>query len=63
MQLMNMLKSKNPKFIVMNIIGIVTGMVVMFSAACMIRRYLMNRNSLRSRARKAFRTMGDKIPL
>lgn len=61
--MMNMLKSKRNALIISNVAGMISGMCIGYAAACSMRNYMTNRNSLRNKAKKAFRTIEKRIPL
>jgi len=63
MTLKKMMRSKKSAVMMPNIAGMISGMMLGFAAACMVKKYYKDKNSLRSRAKKAFRTIENSISL
>lgn len=60
---MNILKSKRAALMMSNLAGMISGIAIGAAGTCMLKRYYKNRNSLKSRAKKAFKTIEDTIAM
>ncbi len=61
--MMNMMKSRTSALFLANAAGMISGIIIGVVGACMLKKHMANRNSLKNRAKRAFKTIEDTIAM
>jgi hypothetical protein len=61
--MLEMLKSKKTAMLMSNLAGMISGIALGITASCLVKRYLKDRNSLKGKAKRAFKTIEDTISM
>ncbi|PKM62509.1 MAG: hypothetical protein CVU97_05050 [Firmicutes bacterium HGW-Firmicutes-21] len=61
--MMNIMKSKKSAMLMSNIAGMISGILLVMAGAYILKRRHANNNSLRSKAKRAFKTIEDTIAM
>ncbi len=59
--MLEMLESRKNALLISNIAGMISGILIGITAVCLITDCVRRRNSVRRRAKKAFKTIENKI--